>query len=272
MARSRVKRRTYQPTPLIVGSALLHAVALPLAVAALFRGGWKRLRRLLGLLLADHLVLSAAGAWPRSRLLGPNVDRLPPSVAAGRVALTFDDGPDPRTTPGVLDLLDAHGARATFFCVGRRVAEHPELAREIVRRGHGIANHTFQHPNLFAFRFPRALEEEIVATQDEILRATGERPAHFRPPAGMRNPFMEPVLARLGLHMVTWTRRGFDAVSNDARAIADRLLRDLGDGEILLLHDGRLGGGRPSPVLEVLPRLLDGLEERGLRGVALPEN
>ena len=92
----------------------------------------------LGAVLADHLVLSGVGLWPRSTLLGPNWSRLPDEVARrGAVAITIDDGPDPDITPRVLALLDEHDVKATFFCVGDRVLRHPELAREIVRRGHG---------------------------------------------------------------------------------------------------------------------------------------
>ena len=130
--------------------------------------------------------------------MGENLLRLPlpeGAAAAGRdeIALTFDDGPDPEVTPRVLDLLDAAGARATFFCIGRRVEAHPEIAAEIARRGHRIENHTYTHPHLFACYLAPALRREIEDAQRAIERATGRRP---RPLPGTRRP-AQP-LPRLG--------------------------------------------------------------------------
>src|SRR6266404_2480759 len=160
--------------------------------------------------VADHLLLTAAGLWPRSRLLGPNWTRLP-ACAGGpaTIAITIDDGPDPEVTPRVLALLEAHGARATFFCIGERVARHPGLAREIVRCGHAIENHSQRHLHRFSLLGPRALAQEIGRAQQSIAAATGEAARFFRAPAGLRNPFLEPVLARANLRLVSWTRRGF---------------------------------------------------------------
>ena len=171
-------------------------------------------------------------------------------------------------TPQVLDLLDRYQAQATFFCVGRKVEEHAELAREIVRRGHQIGNHTYAHSNAFAFHGARGMRLEIERGQQAIERVTGRLPARLRAPAGIRNPFLEPVLCRLGLHLTSWTRRGFDTVTADR--VAQRLTRGLAAGDILLLHDGRSArnaGGRPV-VLEALPRVLDVLVE-GLRCAAI---
>ena len=99
-----------------------------------------------GSVAANHAFLGAIGLWPRSTWLGPNWTCLPAASAARReIALTFDDGPDPEITPRVLDQLDAHGARATFFCIALRVREHAALCREIVRRGHAVENHSYGH-------------------------------------------------------------------------------------------------------------------------------
>nr|HMS06209.1 polysaccharide deacetylase family protein [Burkholderiaceae bacterium] len=112
----------------------------------------------LAAVLLNHLALTAIGLWPRSRLFGPNLTRLPPEAAArGEVGLTFDDGPDPAVTPQVLDLLEAAGARASFFVVGERVRAHAQLARDIVRRGHRVENHSAEHPNAFAFYGPAGM-------------------------------------------------------------------------------------------------------------------
>ncbi|HYP70270.1 MAG TPA: polysaccharide deacetylase family protein, partial [Variovorax sp.] len=128
-------------TPFVGASIAWHLLAL--AVAVLIPGAalWA-----LGAIVLNHLVITVAGLTPRSTLLGRNVSRLPAgAVARGEVAITIDDGPDPEVTPAVLDLLDAAGQKATFFCIAERVAAHPLLAREIVARGHSIQNHTARH-------------------------------------------------------------------------------------------------------------------------------
>jgi peptidoglycan/xylan/chitin deacetylase (PgdA/CDA1 family) len=258
----------YRPAPLLLGSAALHAAgAVALAVAP------RHWPAVAGTLLANHVVLAAVSLWPQSRLLGPNQSRLPAAAARrGEVALTFDDGPDPEVTPRVLDLLDRAGARATFFCIGRRVAAHPELAAEIVRRGHGIGNHTWSHPHGFAWYLPAAQRREVLRAQEAIARATSRAPTLFRAPAGLRNPFLERELHRTGLTLASWSRRGFDTVEKDSAAILRRLLDGASGGDVLLLHDGSAvtGGGNPV-VLEVLPRLLDELGSRGLRPVPMSD-
>jgi peptidoglycan-N-acetylglucosamine deacetylase len=187
------------------------------------------------------------------------------------VAITIDDGPDPEITPRVLDLLAARGARATFFCIGERVAQHPHLARAIVARHHEIGNHSQRHLKRFSLLGPRGLGEEIRLAQQAILDATGERPRFFRAPAGLRNPFLEPVLAREGLQLVSWTRRGFDTVNSSAGTVLARLTRKLGSGDILLLHDGHAArnSSGTAVILDVLPELLSALAVARLTPVTL---
>ena len=197
-----------------------------------------------------------------------------PSALRPEVALTFDDGPDPEVTPRVLDFLDDHGAKATFFCIGRRVEQHAALAREIVDRGHSIENHTYHHSHTFAFRLYRGLEKEILRGQDAIENTVGRRPVYLRTPAGMRNFFLDPLLHHLRLTLVAWTRRGFDTTTGDPNRVLPRLVRGLSGGDILLLHDGNSAeqpNGHPV-VLDVLPRLLDHLDRRGVVAVPLPAN
>ncbi len=226
----------------------------------------------LSAVVADHVLLAACGLWPRSALLGPNWTRLPPDAARrGQIALTIDDGPDPSVTPQVLARLDEHGARATFFCIGQRVAQYPELAREIVLRGHGVENHSQRHRASFALLGPNAITREISEAQGAISAATGVQPLFFRAPAGLRNPLLEPVLARLGLKLASWTRRGFDTVSRDTNGVLAKLVRGLRAGDILLLHDGhaaRTPAGTPV-ILEVLPRLLEQCAAASLTSVTL---
>ncbi len=254
-------------TPLLASSAALHAAGL--AALALAPRRWPLVA---AALFADHCAVAGAGLWPRSTLLGPNLSRLAAAAARrGEVALTFDDGPDPEVTPRVLELLDRHRARASFFCIGRRAAACPELAAEIARRGHALENHSHTHPHAFVLYPPRALGREIDAAQEVLARAAGRPPRLFRAPAGLRSFLLERELAARGLALASWTRRAFDTVRSEPEAIATALLAGLAGGDVLLLHDGgaaRTAGGSPV-VLEALPRLLDGIAARGLRPVAL---
>ena len=257
----------WRPSPLIGASIGLHAAALVTVLARPGEWPWA-----LGAVLSDHALLTAAGLTPRSHLLGPNWTRLPAAAAArGAVAITIDDGPDPRITPRVLDLLDERGARATFFCIGERVQRHSELTREMARRGHSVENHSQRHLHRFSLLGPRALMAEIERAQDTIGITTGEQPLFFRAPAGLRSPFLDPVLSRFGLRLASWTRRGFDTVSARAETVLDKLSRGLAAGDILLLHDGHAAltrGGAPV-ILEVLPRLLDALAAVDLTPITL---
>jgi peptidoglycan-N-acetylglucosamine deacetylase len=269
--------RSWHPSPLIRASVVGHLGAAALVLTRPMWWPWA-----LSAVIADHLLLTAAGLWPRSRLLGPNWTHLPerasPGGAAGAtaapppvVAITIDDGPEPGLTGQVLDVLDAHEAKATFFCIGERVARHPGLARAIIGRGHEIGNHSYRHLNRFSLLGPRGLAREIQRAQQTILEVTGAAPRFFRAPAGLRNPFLEPVLARANLQLVSWTRRGFDTVNGHAASVLGRLTRGLGHGDILLLHDGRAARtatGAPV-ILEVLPPLLGALAAARLMPITL---
>jgi peptidoglycan-N-acetylglucosamine deacetylase len=268
-------RRPWRPSGLIRGSVVLNVGAAGLALVRPHLWPWA-----LTAVVADHLLLGTLGLWPRSRLLGPNWTHLPPLAAAGvagpapldpAIAITIDDGPDPEVTARVLDLLDEHRATATFFCIGERVAQHPALARAIVERRHEIGNHTHRHSMGFSLLGPRALAREIARAQEVIGAATGQVPRFFRAPAGLRNPFLDPVLARSNLLLASWTRRGFDTLNGSAAVVLGRLTRRLRAGDILLLHDGH-AARTPSGsavILEVLPRLLSALTAAGLRPITL---
>jgi peptidoglycan/xylan/chitin deacetylase (PgdA/CDA1 family) len=258
------------PVPLFLKlSAGVHLAAAVAWIAAPSSWPWALLA-----LAANHAVITAVGLWPRSNWLGTNLTRLPHAAAArGEVAITIDDGPDPTVTPAVLDLLDAHRARATFFCIAERAAQHPQLVREIVQRGHSVQNHSATHSHRFSLLGPRGFAAEVGAAQDRLQALAGIRPTFFRAPAGLRNPFLAPVLHRLGLTLASWTRRGFDTRERDADRVLQRLTHSLRAGDILLLHDGnaaRTSEGRPV-VLDVLPRLLVQMRTAGLHAVTLPE-
>ncbi len=176
---------------------------------------------------------------PRTSLLGPNWTRLPAGARnADAIALTIDDGPDPVVTPQVLDLLDALGVHATFLlCIGEKARRYPQLAREIVARGHALENHSQVHAYVFHHAAWRAVARD--RRRATHVRRTQRRASDvFRAPAGLRNIFLEPMLRKLDLRLAAWTRRGYDTRERDPQVVARRLLDGLAARDILLLHDG----------------------------------
>lgn len=257
------------PVPPLVGASVgLHALAL--GGLALAPGSWGL--PAVGAMLANHVLLGAVGMWPRSTGLGPNLSRLPAAAQArGAVAITIDDGPDPAVTPAVLDLLAQLQVQATFFCIAERARAQPELTRRIVAMGHDVQNHTNRHPHHFAMMGTATIERELRAAQDTLADITGVRPHCFRAPAGLRNPMLDPVLHRLGLTLVSWTRRGYDTRTDQADSVLQRLGQGLAAGDILLLHDGNARRtARGNPVLmEVLPGLVERIRHAGLHADTL---
>lgn len=259
--------RPWRPGWLLWLSAAIHAAAI--IIVCLAPGAWAWALLAVGL---NHLWITLVGLWPRSRALGSNWTHLPPEAAArGEIAITIDDGPDPEVTPQVLDLLDAHGAKATFFCIGERAEQHPEVIADLVARGHLVENHSHQHRHHFSLLGYKGFKREIGRAQASLTRVSGRTPRFFRAPAGLRNPFLDPVLSHLGLQLASWTRRGFDTRATDPDGVFKRLTRELSAGDILLLHDGhaaRTADGTPV-ILPVLDRLLEQCAHRHLRPVTL---
>lgn len=225
-----------------------------------------------GIILVNHAILTVAGLIPRSTLLGTNLTRLPQNAAQrGEVAITIDDGPEPEVTPHVLDILDRYQAKATFFCIGRAAARHPELCREIIRRGHAVENHSMSHHWYFPLLGPWRMHREVNDAQVVLAEITGQAPRFFRAVAGLRSPQLDPVLAHCGLQLCSWNKRGFDTRSRDANAVFDKLTGGLAAGDIILLHDGNAAqtAEGEAVILEVLPRLLDKLARTNLHSVTL---
>jgi peptidoglycan/xylan/chitin deacetylase (PgdA/CDA1 family) len=185
------------------------------------------------------------------------------------VWLTIDDGPHPEDTPLLLDLLDQYGAKATFFIIGARAASLPHLVEEVVRRGHGVGNHTQHHPQYLFWAYgPRGVKREIGDCQKLLASITaGAEPRWFRAPAGFKNPFAQVEVERLGLRLACWSARGRDGVIKDQAEILSRLKAGIKPGAILLMHESRDDGkgGRLAP--QVLKALLQELAERGFRCV-----
>ncbi|MES2475376.1 MAG: polysaccharide deacetylase family protein [Verrucomicrobiota bacterium] len=177
-------------------------------------------------------------------------------VEGKEILITIDDGPDPHDTPLLLDLLDRHGVKAVFFLIGEKVRAYPELAREVVHRGHAIGNHTMTHPQAsFWAAGPWRTRREIIGCQAILREVTGVTAELFRAPCGHRNLFTHPIAEELGLEVMAWNRRGYDAVEKDASKVLARILPKLTAGDIVLLHEA-------TPIaVEVLSGVLDRVAE-----------
>jgi len=225
---------------------LLHAVV----ALAWWWLGW---RWGLALLVTVHLGFVWGTLRPASRLFGPVVRRL--GTARREVWLTIDDGPSDDTR-AILDLLDAHRARATFFLVGERARARPGLVREIAERGHGIGNHSHTHPQArFWALGPRAMRREILDCQQALADITGAAPRRFRAVVGHANPFVHAALRDAGLSRVAWSARGYDAVRSNPADVASRIAHELAPGAIVLLHEGAPHGRSPEIIAAVLAEL-----------------
>jgi peptidoglycan/xylan/chitin deacetylase (PgdA/CDA1 family) len=191
----------------------------------------------------------------------------------GAFALTFDDGPDPHFTPQVLDVLAARGAIATFFVVGSSARRHPDLVRRIVREGHGLGSHTWSHPELDGLPAPRLLRE-CAQGRLAVERIAGRRVRAYRPPKGHWDARGAAVARALALRPWLWTLDPSDWRGDASRDALLERLQGLGDGDVVLLHDGVQGAESPaahdrSATVAALPRLLDLAADRGLRPVRL---
>jgi len=192
-----------------------------------------------------------------------------PQDARG-VALTFDDGPSPVHTPKVLDLLDEAGVKATFFVIGKKAEAHPEVVREIARRGHALGSHGYAHPRTFSLLSKAAVRADIERSLRAIEAITGTRPTLFRPPIGHTNPRIAKVVEELELSVVGWSVRGLDGIaSSQADAVATRVSRGLEDGAIVLLHDAAERDDHAPASIGALPQILASMRARNLDGVTV---
>jgi peptidoglycan/xylan/chitin deacetylase (PgdA/CDA1 family) len=220
-------------------------------------------------MLAGYVALILTGVFALSWRVFVDAVVRGPRGARG-VVLTFDDGPHPHWTPRVLETLDARGATATFFVVGRKAEEHPDLVRTILSRGHEVELHSYAHDRLFALRGERRVREDLERGVAAIEKVTGRKPMLFRPPIGHTNPIVARVAQALDLTIVGWTIGGRDGVAS-ARPddVVARVRRDLRDGAIVLLHDAPERGDREPAAVRALPAILDAIAAGGLKVVPL---
>jgi peptidoglycan-N-acetylglucosamine deacetylase len=225
------------------------------------------------LLLAGTGCAAGTYSWaacvPSAQLFGRTIRR---TGDPRTIALTFDDGPNPAITPDLLDLLDGHAVRATFFLIGAHVSAVPDLAREIARRGHTIGNHTDTHPAL-PLLSARRIAEELDRCDEAIQSATGRKPRWMRPPYGFRSPLLSGIVTRRkGSGVVMWSRLARDWKPQPAEPVAMRLRRVRG-GDIVLLHDGdhRVTGGDRRHTVQALASWIPRWKDLGLQMVTLDE-
>jgi peptidoglycan/xylan/chitin deacetylase (PgdA/CDA1 family) len=216
-------------------------------------------------MFASHALFVLPVFLPRLSLYGPVLSRLPTSER--QVWLTIDDGPSD-DTEAMLDLLQRHGARATFFLVGERALARPGLVARIRQAGHGIGNHSHTHPQARFWRLgPAAMAAQIGQAQQALATTSGVVPRWYRSVVGHTNPFVAPAQRRHGLARVAWSARGYDAVDGDVARVLARIDAGLRPGAIILLHEGAPHGNSLAIVQAVLQRL----DEKGYTTVLPPD-
>jgi peptidoglycan/xylan/chitin deacetylase (PgdA/CDA1 family) len=237
-------------------------VALVLATILIVVDGWLAVIPLAGFLL----LCLAAPFFPRFGFFLPVICK----GASGKkaVAITFDDGPDPLTTPPLLKLLLKRRIKATFFVTGEKAAAHPKLVKELVRQWHLVGNHSYKHSYRMLFKTSPSIVEDIQAAQN-ILNDFGIRPLAFRPPAGMTSPGLKSALLKTGMYLVNFSCRSLDGGNRRISNIAKRILKRIRPDDIVLLHDSRPPDESLIPVwLNEIENLLAGIETKNL--VVLP--
>lgn len=176
------------------------------------------------------------------------------------IALTFDDGPSENTLK-ILKILREYNATATFFCIGHKIDEHPEIFKQILNEGHCVGNHTYAHSPITGFFSANRVEREIQACDDAAKSAGGVAMNLFRPPSGVTNPKIKKALSRTGHHLIGWSIRTFDAMLRSEKTIFKIAVRDLNPGDVILFHDTK---PHTSAILE---QLLLVLQERNFKTV-----
>lgn len=177
------------------------------------------------------------------------------------VSITFDDGPNPEFTPKVLRLLKEHGAKATFFCIGQHIKNHPKIMKQILADGHSVGNHTYSHSKFFGFFNSEKVTDELRKTISIVKDLTGLNMYLYRPAFGVTNPQIEKAVSDLGLHSIGWSVRSLDTTPRSANSVFNRIATKVSKGDIILLHD------TSEKTIAVLERLLVFLRKKNLQSV-----
>jgi peptidoglycan-N-acetylglucosamine deacetylase len=239
----------------VLGSSALLATA-PLAVGA----------------SAAFLAVLSDGIFrPSSSVLYPTVSHGPRDRP--RVALTFDDGPDPQVTPAILDTLAGAGARATFFVIGRLLEKHREVGARALREGHELGNHSWMHSYLQNFYGNDQQQSDVERSTRLIQEMSGSTAEPlYRAPVGLKSPALARVAHARHLKVVAWSLHSRDTLARNPDATAARVLSRIAPGDIVLMHDGHEREGKHRGVAAAsLPLILAGLRDRGLSCVTVSE-
>lgn len=219
-----------------------------------------------GAVLAVLVLAGLGSAIPQMSFFGPFICH---GTASDRhVALTFDDGPDPRSTPALLNLLRETSVKAAFFGIGQKVSAQPDLAARIVREGHLLENHSYEHSHTLNIATSARLRADLARAQSVIEHATGVAPRLYRPPIGLSNPRVFRVTRALDLTLVGWSAGGLDTRLTDPARIVARILRRIKPGAIILLHDGNIP---PERLVATVKMLVDRLGTLGYQVVRLDQ-
>ena len=204
--------------------------------------------------LSFFLLLSLGVLWLRVNYFLPAIHKIEKPF----VLLTFDDGPNPETTPKILKTLQDHQIKAMFFLIGNKAEQNPEIVEQILKEGHLIGNHTYSHPNLFALFSFKKVQQEIQKGNEVLKKITGEENKWFRPPIGFTNPIIARAIKEMNMNVIGWNKRSFDTVLRNPGILKIRVLALTKSGSIILLHDNL------PQTAEMLPSYLKTAKENGV--------
>lgn len=257
-------------TTLLAIATILILTALLLDYFHILRRPWRPALASAIALILWGVFLTINAVWPTSSFYGAVFYQ--GSQSGKVVALTFDDGPNPPYTLELLDLLDRNQVPATFFLIGQNVAAYPDIAREIARRGYSIGSHTYSHSDLL-----KLADTQVAWEMDQanvvIEQATGMQPALLRPPHGFRDPLILTKAAERGLTVVQWSVMAEDWKKPGVDAIVSRVMDNIQNGSIVLLHDGDgiISGGDRSQTVASTEIIIQRLRQQGYRFVTVKE-
>lgn len=180
-----------------------------------------------------------------------------------RVSISFDDGPNPDYSTKVLALLKQYDAKATFFCIGKRMETYPEIVKQILAEGHSIGNHTYSHSNSFGFFSTKKVKAELERTNKIFETITGRKLRLYRPAFGVTNPNIKKALQHLQLQSIGWSKRSLDTTHLSQDVIYKRITKGLKPGDVILLHD------TSQKTVDTLEQLLLLLQKRKIKSVSV---
>lgn len=237
-------------TVLILAGLVLSSLSNPL-----------KLTLILTVLVALVAILAIGAYWIRSQLYVRTICKGDPDRK--EIAITFDDGPDPGSTPEILKILQKYDAKVSFFLIGKNAEANEAIVRDIYNAGHTIGNHSYAHSNLFPVQSVRSISEEIEKTSRILERITSSKVKYFRPPFGVTNPRIYRGLQGSALKVIGWNLRSLDTSIRDPDSIVQRISKRLKAGDIILLHDST------DHIAGILEQVLNISREKGLKCVSL---